>query len=74
MELAYSLVITLSSRLILPSSICSKASSNVMILVILAGHLRSVAFSSKSTWPVDASIRIADGAETSTWAWAGSPP
>ena len=58
MDFAWALVITSLSRLMRPVFRCSKISKSVMIFVILAGLLLSVAFSSQITFPVEASIRI----------------
>ena len=69
---AWALVITSSSSLMSPLSKASKIRSIVIILVILAGEQEASAFCSYMTVPVDASIKMAEGAEMDTGApsWA----
>ena len=63
MDEAYSEVVTVSSRWIFPWEMASKISNSVITFVTLAGGSCSWAFFSSTTVPVDASIRIAEGAE-----------
>ena len=81
MDAAYSEVDTSSSSAIFPSSSASKIKSIVMIFVTLAGARLVSASFSYNTAPVDASIKTALGACTSTsasccpsvfWAASGS--
>ena len=62
MDFAWALVTTSSVRWIFPDCRASKIRISVMIFVTLAGFLGSSAFFSQITVPVDASMRIADGA------------
>ena len=61
-DFAWALVTTSSVRRIFPDCRASKIRISVMIFVTLAGFLGSSAFFSQITVPVDASMRIADGA------------
>ena len=63
---ARALPITISSYFILPASIASIVRRIVIIFVTLAGGRISCAFFSKRIFPVSASIKIADGALTSS--------
>jgi len=62
MDAAYSDVVTSSASLIWPLSSASNINSNVITFVTLAGGNFSSGFFSYMICPVDASIRIADGA------------
>ena len=65
MDLAWALVTTSSSREIFPDSRASKIRIRVMIFVMLAGLLCSSAPFSQITCPVEASMRMALGADIS---------